>query len=495
MEYDELIEFSERDLRDILDPKQFSTLKPVHVGKLVNILRNVEQSTINMASKTQKLRTVILSTEEEQAIQNVKKNIVTVKENILSIDNTIEELEKNRSTNEAEIEQRIESIITAAHRRKQELKLELNRIAQEKRTKLMKQRENLQSKEQALDQCSSAAQDLINDAALDATKRKLKILEITNTLLSDAKIGGLQLVSSAVIDMSVPTEDILASILTLGTVEDLDAVKLPVLSIKSVQSDSVTLNVVSNEKIQVMGYTVKYTACESDEDMKDPDDDEMSEWDRATFQSTANVVDYELAPLNASTKYNVVMCIFDAKGLIHQSNRCSFCTSTASLSDRWDTFPSSCTLQDSILTVTKSSWCSAFGSMLCSDGVHEWVFELKQIKGWFLIGIYEDLHGIKLPKYTWFTSNRTKGKSYAIDVKGGCRVADTGDGNGRQYGRKCNEGDTVKMILDLERKTLSYCINETSYGDAFHPTRATYRAAVCMNHTGAGIELKSYRKL
>lgn len=112
----------------------------------------------------------------------------------------------------------------------------------------------------------------------------------------------------------------------MGSEVDNEAVTPPVLSITSVLSDSVTLSIVSDEKAQVMGYTVKYIECEGDDDLKELEDDDMAGWDRSTFQSTHNVVEYELAPLNESTTYYVVARVFDAKGLIHQSNRCCFST-------------------------------------------------------------------------------------------------------------------------------------------------------------------------
>ena len=53
------------------------------------------------------------------------------------------------------------------------------------------------------------------------------------------------------------------------------------------------------------------------------------------------------------------------------------------------------------------------------------------------------------------------------------------DDNGKDYGKRCVEGDIVDMILNFNNLTLRYKMNDKEYGNAFENIEyGPYRAAV-----------------
>lgn len=200
--------------------------------------------------------------------------------------------------------------------------------------------------------------------------------------------------------------------------------------------------------------------------------------------------------LSPSTKYYIEADIWDSKGLfIHRTNRCCVPTAMPSI-DPWneELLPKQFSMEQSTLTVTRSSFQHAFGSEWCSIDIHEWEFEVKRISGEFAIGV--DHHEYQ---------NRVH--VYEFNLNGGhFNKLENGSRDYTRYGKICSAGDTVMMILNLKRNTLSYGINGIIFGDAFqipenkytgtYPRKPIYRyrMTVSMTNTGDSIELKSYRK-
>ena len=94
-EYEEVLPFSEVDLRKILDPnKQENTkykIKDVHVGRFINLLRTIPDSQIfKEAQKTKEIVKVLISTEEEQAMNKISESSARIEQNMVNIDNTID---------------------------------------------------------------------------------------------------------------------------------------------------------------------------------------------------------------------------------------------------------------------------------------------------------------------------------------------------------------------------------------------------------------------
>ena len=213
-------------------------------------------------------KTVVLSNEEWQALKSVKDSIVTVENGILSIQKTLKQVDENQAKYDAEIDQRFGVVIDALKRRRQQLKQSLNRIAQEKRVELMKQKKDLEAKHHALDQCRSAFQDLINDSTLDMAKRKMNILQTTNALLSKVNANRTYPTVTPSMFVSVPTADAVSSILDMGTVVNREGVSLSELSLKSVESYGIIFRISLSANIPENAIgVIRYIECGHNENL------------------------------------------------------------------------------------------------------------------------------------------------------------------------------------------------------------------------------------
>lgn len=150
VDQDDLLYISESDLRETLVGDPIHKLKPAQIGKFIGIMKTVEGSEICKSSKTQKLVRIIVSNEEEQALQQMIAKSSAANQYISNIDKMIEELKGNRDENERKIEKQMNCVLAAVHQRKQELIQELNRMTQEKTIKLTEQKEDLRKIEESV---------------------------------------------------------------------------------------------------------------------------------------------------------------------------------------------------------------------------------------------------------------------------------------------------------------------------------------------------------
>ena len=91
-----------------------------------------------------------------------------------------------------------------------------------------------------------------------------------------------------------------------------------------------------------------------------------------------------------------------------------------------------------------------------------------------LYGIYDD-------------DNKPRGYVFAYNY--GKLVHLNGTRCTTDYGIKCNDGDIIEMICDMDKLELKFIINNTDYGKAFDIKKAKYRAVVDMMGSGDSIML------
>ena len=126
-----------------------------------------------------------------------------------------------------------------------------------------------------------------------------------------------------------------------------------------------------------------------------------------------------------------------------------------------------------------------------STGKHKWKFRYDQVTRnvWNLIGIAKTRTQLPTEK-PWMGI----GGDYGYAFAGPQSV--TAEPKWRLYGKCCNSGDIVEMILDLDERTVSYTINGKDYGIADDNIEQTeYRAGVTLYRTHDKITLLSYQKL
>eukprot|EP01084_Bolivina_argentea_P188273 324138_1 len=115
-----------------------------------------------------------------------------------------------------------------------------------------------------------------------------------------------------------------------------------------------------------------------------------------------------------------------------------------------------------------NSFCSAFCERIVDRGIHHWKFRIKTVSkrssGWaFVLGIWKTKSSINPPKNSYFTR---LSQGYAFVTDHGCMVNKTGGHYGEKYGKICEEGAVIEMIVNFEKLTLQYVIDGVDYGVA-----------------------------
>ncbi len=126
-----------------------------------------------------------------------------------------------------------------------------------------------------------------------------------------------------------------------------------------------------------------------------------------------------------------------------------------------------------------------------SKGKHKWEFKYDKVTPgqWNLIGIAKTSKTLPTEKAFMGYS---EGNGYAFAGP----QQTTAEPRWKSYGTKCKSGDIVEMILDLDKRTLSYIINGKDYGIAEDQIEKTeYRAGVTLYKNDDKITLLSYQRL
>ena len=157
--------------------------------------------------------------------------------------------------------------------------------------------------------------------------------------------------------------------------------------------------------------------------------------------------------------------------------------------------PNSSYSKDNTLAIKSSrgSQGCIFLTQVVNQGVHKWKFKLVSIQNYAVtIGVWkgdktDNTHRISADGFS-------QGRCYAYIVNH-C-ICTPGDGEVRryEYGKKnCKSGDEVEMVLDLNKRELSYSVNDKALGIAFKNIQQTsYRAVLSIWKTGDAVELISY---
>ena len=146
---------------------------------------------------------------------------------------------------------------------------------------------------------------------------------------------------------------------------------------------------------------------------------------------------------------------------------------------------------------------TAYLKRICSkNGIYKWKFKIlswsnRINSNWnFIIGIWKIGSSDKRTMGDIFATK--KENSYAFVSSASYLVDPKKTGwylKSKKYGFKCNEGDIIEMILDLNEATLEYTVNNKKCGIAFKVSKQyDYMAAVSLytgtnSSTGTAIEL------
>ena len=166
--------------------------------------------------------------------------------------------------------------------------------------------------------------------------------------------------------------------------------------------------------------------------------------------------------------------------------------------DEWDKKYIGSQLKLTDRTITVSQRCSvtresSFCSRIVHSGIFKWKFRIEEMENdietyrgrKFMIGIWKD-NDDEPPINTPFTWG---GCGYGLEITGAILTNYKGYTIGNNYGVECKNGTIIEMILDMNKLTLGFIIDDVDYGKAFDVDKGKYRAAVCMIKSSDSITL------
>eukprot|EP01084_Bolivina_argentea_P285396 489400_1 len=382
IDYEELMEYAEVDLRSILTENANIKLKSTQIGRLINVLRNTAESTIHKQSKKEKI-VIVLSDQENNALNNIKHKIEQITKHKETVTDTINILNNNKINCKKQIDQQITYMIQMLQKRQKELVIQLDTIVKDKTTKLTKQLINLQNDESKMNECYNKCKAMVENTTLDSSTRKSKILANTKVVLQDKNIvsyNDFHVISSADIITKIDINDAVNAIKLCGSILSTDKALPPKIKIQSVQDKSVELSITTNVD-DIIGFRLKYAKC--DEEVKENMDDVKMDWKSIDINKCEKNVNYSIKSLRPFTKYLLYGICKNIKGFGYPSKAIAF--ETKKEAECWSQYGDNMIVnvqQKSVSYVAnKSGHNSAFLSQLVESGANSWRFKLLECSG------------------------------------------------------------------------------------------------------------------
>ena len=164
------------------------------------------------------------------------------------------------------------------------------------------------------------------------------------------------------------------------------------------------------------------------------------------------------------------------------------------LFDTWDIQHKSAGIivENKIIKHLKGGWDTIFLRNIVNTDKHHWKFKIIKHSGnCLMIGIWNNKYQIK-SDYEYIGEKANI--SYVFDAYFARLNKHEKYNHWRRdnsYGRRIKPNDVVEMVLDFNNLSLSYSINDVSYGKAHDIKKGEYRAAVSI-YAKSCIELLSY---
>eukprot|EP01084_Bolivina_argentea_P162193 282289_1 len=175
IDYDELLESSEKDLIKLIEND--CKLPSKAVRRITNAVRKLPASTIY---KTMSVTSItVISTEEDNAMENIKNKTLKIDNMIINIENTMGKLNENSQNTKDIINKNFDEIISNANNRRNKLLKTLENITKLNENKLENQYNILKTKTNELNEWNIEIQEMIKDTSLNKEKRKNKIISNT----------------------------------------------------------------------------------------------------------------------------------------------------------------------------------------------------------------------------------------------------------------------------------------------------------------------------
>ena len=134
---------------------------------------------------------------------------------------------------------------------------------------------------------------------------------------------------------------------------------------------------------------------------------------------------------------------------------------------------------------------SLFLSNSVSKGVHHWKFKIITINDVIFIGICDNSVDLKTCCDSYFYWQVLS--SFGVNLWTGKLRGNEKRDNQKKYCSRGKKDDIVEMCLNLNKRQLSFIINDKDCGKAFDIPDATYTAGLSLAGQNASVELMEYR--
>ena len=153
---------------------------------------------------------------------------------------------------------------------------------------------------------------------------------------------------------------------------------------------------------------------------------------------------------------------------------------------------------NTIVKKTKSCYKTAYLTKIVSKGVHKWRFKaIKMSPYTTIIGVWKTKYATEIDAELW--EDYAKGKFYGYSSTHGQLTSGDQDFAWEKcrYGeRKCQQGDVIDMILDLNKLEIRYFVNHRDYGVAFENIDDTsYRVCICVHEKKDVLKFVEYQNM
>eukprot|EP01084_Bolivina_argentea_P184748 318631_1 len=457
LDKDDLLQFETIDLRKTLEDEG---LKNLHIGRLINALKKIPESEIFKKSSTSKV--VVLSSEEESALNNIKIKSKQFKQNAQIITNTLNELNTCYKNEQNMINTEFNKMLDAMNKRKNELLQKLTNMKNNKNDVLMKQLNSVKEYDAKLVQCYEESQKMIHSVSFDDAKRKTKILSITSQMLQDSKqFDDFTLGTTVKMHVQIDTNKIINTLKITGNITDA-ILEAPALTVKNVKSNSVRVNI--KNKGDIIGHKLKYAEVNNDTD--------EVEWKHKDIASAESDIHYAITGLKRNTDYLIRAASTNGHGYGPNSDTLFVKTKDYWRKDIIGDYITIAADDKAVFGSYKDNWHSVYSDIVVQPGeCYEWTLKINSFDAtphelnsqqynhvWYiLVGVCKDQDKLMRQERNTWPKN-----CLAYGGKRGILYSPRNE----QYpnAKFVKPGDILKLKLDLKEMEVRLNINGVDYG-------------------------------
>eukprot|EP01084_Bolivina_argentea_P113854 202822_1 len=184
--YDDLLKLGEADLRPALSDCR---LKSIQVGRIIAVLKEAPDTIIHKEANKSKIVKIVLSNDEEEALQNINKQRDKIDKIILNISNELNQSIDNATNGKQIINQKYDQIVTIINQQRKHLLFILDNKINIKTQKLETEKKQFITYKNKLNEYCQQTETLIQNTSITPTQRKQQILTLTNNVIDKSALN------------------------------------------------------------------------------------------------------------------------------------------------------------------------------------------------------------------------------------------------------------------------------------------------------------------